>query len=489
MEKYLIANRGIVATSFIKTLNRLNKSSFLICSREELDYYPPFISDNLILVDTHYTRYLEDEDLLIKVLIKNNIEGFIPGYGFKSQNSLFAIKCNKNGIKFIGPEPEKLEIASNKSKMKEIAAKNSISIVKSSMEIKNFDELKAYSTKAKFPIILKPVNGWGSHNIKIIQSKNLLEQGYNSFMKKMQAFKGYYQKTFIAEEYLEGIREIEIPYISDYKGNYHLLEPVENTIQKNRKKILSVSPVPNVSEKIIDKLKNFSEKILKAIDIKGVGVIEFFIDDKDELYFNEINPTLPFNFPLIEEKNRISLTEVLIDVFEGKEITLPNPKDEIVMSLNIIAEDIEVRETKGILDFFEYAPERNSYLLPVYRKGERVSILYDPLVGTLIVSDVSYDKVKKRGLSNLETLVISGVGTNINNMKNLLDSKKIFNEKVSISGSEEILKGEKSSLDKESVAMIAATIFHHQNRGKSFNERTNFIEENLLDKITRKIFG
>ncbi len=489
MEKYLIANRGLVATSFIKTLNRLNKNSFLICSKEELDYYPPFISDNLILVDTHFTRYLEDEDLLIKVLVNNGIEGFIPGYGFKSQNSLFAVKCKKNGIRFIGPKPEKLEIASNKSKMKEIAALNFIPVVKGSTEIKNLDELKKHVENLKFPIILKPVNGWGSHNIKLIKSKSLLEQGYNSFMKKMQAIKGYYQKTFLAEEFIEEIREIEIPYLADCKGNHYILEPIENTIQKNRKKIISVSPVPNISKKIINRINDYAEKLLKVMDIKGVGVIEFFIDNKDNIYFNEINPTLPFNFPLIEEKNRISLTELLIDIFEGKEVKYPKPKDEIVMSINIVAEDVEVRETKGILDYFEFSPERNSYLLPVYRKGEKVSLLYDPLVGTMIVSGVSNDTIKKTGVANLETLVISGIGTNINNLKSLLNSKKIFNEKTTIADSEEILKEEKSNLDKESVAMIAATIFHQQNRGKSFNERSNFIEENLFDKITRKIFG
>ena len=49
--------------------------------------------------------YLNIDDI-IRIAKENNIDAIHPGYGFLSENAVFARAVEAAGIKFIGPRPE-----------------------------------------------------------------------------------------------------------------------------------------------------------------------------------------------------------------------------------------------------------------------------------------------------------------------------------------------------------------------------------------------
>lgn len=88
--------------------------------------------------------YLDIEDL-IRIAKDSGADGIHPGYGFLSENIDFARRCQEEGIKFIGPSLEHLDIFGDKIKAKVAAVEAGIqSIPGSDGPVANIDEVIAF---------------------------------------------------------------------------------------------------------------------------------------------------------------------------------------------------------------------------------------------------------------------------------------------------------------------------------------------------------
>lgn len=56
--------------------------------------------------------YLDIEGI-IKIAKEAEVDAIHPGYGFLSENTAFARRCQEEGIVFIGPKPETIEVSSS----------------------------------------------------------------------------------------------------------------------------------------------------------------------------------------------------------------------------------------------------------------------------------------------------------------------------------------------------------------------------------------
>lgn len=58
--------------------------------------------------------YLDIEGI-IKIAKEAEVDAIHPGYGFLSENTTFARRCQEEGIVFIGPKPETIEVCSGET--------------------------------------------------------------------------------------------------------------------------------------------------------------------------------------------------------------------------------------------------------------------------------------------------------------------------------------------------------------------------------------
>lgn len=56
-----------------------------------------------------------NEKQIISAAILTGAQAIHPGYGFLSENAHFARLCRKNGLVFIGPDPDSMERLSDKA--------------------------------------------------------------------------------------------------------------------------------------------------------------------------------------------------------------------------------------------------------------------------------------------------------------------------------------------------------------------------------------
>ena len=117
--KILIANRGEIAVRIIRACKEMGVATVAVYSEADKNALHVALADQSYCIGAPEASesYL-DENQIISAAILAGAQAIHPGYGFLSENAHFARLCRKNGIVFIGPEPESMEQLSDKAVLK-----------------------------------------------------------------------------------------------------------------------------------------------------------------------------------------------------------------------------------------------------------------------------------------------------------------------------------------------------------------------------------
>ncbi|MGK0495013.1 MAG: propionyl-CoA carboxylase alpha chain, partial [Maribacter sp.] len=120
MKKILVANRGEIALRVMKTIRKMGIKTVAVYS--EADRNAPhvkFADEAVLLGKAASSESYLVMDKVIAAAKQTGAEGIHPGYGFLSENAVFAQLVADNGITFIGPLPHAIRIMGNKLAAKE----------------------------------------------------------------------------------------------------------------------------------------------------------------------------------------------------------------------------------------------------------------------------------------------------------------------------------------------------------------------------------
>nr|MDE6576334.1 acetyl-CoA carboxylase biotin carboxylase subunit [Opitutales bacterium] len=120
-EKILIANRGEIALRVIRTCRELGIKTLAVYSEADEQSLHVQLADEAICIGSAPApeSYLR-ADRIFSAAEVGNVDAIHPGYGFLSENPLFAEQCRDCKINFIGPSPEVIRQMGNKSIAKEM---------------------------------------------------------------------------------------------------------------------------------------------------------------------------------------------------------------------------------------------------------------------------------------------------------------------------------------------------------------------------------
>jgi len=163
-----------------------------------------------------------------------------------------------------------------------------------------------------------------------------------------------YNQEYIIEKFINLKKEISVIVTRFGKQKYEIYEPIEN-VHENQ--ILKSSKIPaEINNEILNKSKIWAKTISEELDYIGTLCVEFFIDEKDNLYVNEIAPRVHNSGHLTINSHNISQFENHIRAvcaLEKKETKkLFNAK-----MINLIGDDIILHRNKKYSDdefFFDY---------------------------------------------------------------------------------------------------------------------------------------
>ena len=260
---------------------------------------------------------------------------------FEFENIPFGTLKKINELKQVFPNPEINKIIQNRLTEKDFVNKLNIKTTKYKL-IKNNEDLK--KSLDLLPGFLKTSTlGYdGKGQLKINSKKNL------------DNLKIDFKKEYILEKLVNLKKEISVIITRFGNQKYEIYEPIEN---KHEEQILKYSEIPaKINESTVEKSKNWAKQIAEELDYIGTLCVEYFIDDSDTLYVNEIAPRVHNSGHLTINSHNISQFENHIRAVCGLEKKETKKLFNAKM-INLIGNDILIYRNKKFNKnefFFDY---------------------------------------------------------------------------------------------------------------------------------------
>ena len=185
--KLLIANRGEIAVRIIRTAKRLGIPTVAIYT--QTDATPPhaLLADEAIPLRPEDTdpvsnsRGYLDIEAIIEICERKNVTLVHPGYGFLSENALFARKLEERGIILLGPSAGVIEDMGLKHKARELAISADVPVVPGSEGlIHDLTDAIQFASSVGFPVILKATAGGGGMGLVVCMNEDELRARFTS---------------------------------------------------------------------------------------------------------------------------------------------------------------------------------------------------------------------------------------------------------------------------------------------------------------------
>lgn len=425
IKKILIANRGEIACRIIETAREMNIQTVAVYSDADINSLHVKMADEAVAIGPPPSKdsYLVIEKI-IKATLDTGADAIHPGYGFLSENYIFARACEEAGINFIGPSSESIRNMALKDRAKILMEKAGVPITPGYQGNKQEEEfLSLEANKIGFPVLIKAVAGGGGKGMRKVDSKE-------SFLSALESCKREAENSFgnpkvLLEKYIPSPRHIEVQIFGDGQGNVvHMFER-DCSVQRRHQKVIEEAPAPGMTDSVRDAMTEAAVKAAKAVNYKGAGTVEFIVDGSQKLHengfwFMEMNTRLQVEHPVTEMITGLNLIRLQIEIAKGKK--LPSQKS-ITMSGHAIETRIYAEDPFN--NFFPSAGKIENFEIPSelskreglridtgFQKNDRISIYYDPMIAKMIAhSDNRQDAIRSM-VSLISESKIKGIKTN-----------------------------------------------------------------------------
>ena len=426
--KILIANRGEIACRIIRTLKKMNIGSVAVYSHADAASLHVLLADEAICLGEPPAKesYL-DVDKIIQAARDTGAEAIHPGYGFLSENSEFARRCEKEGIVFIGPTPRHLEEFGLKHTARSMAKSQNVPLLPGTELLSSIQEALGAAEVIGYPVMLKSTAGGGGIGMALCYSAQELESAYESVGRLSKS--NFSQGGIYLEKFVAHARHIEVQIFGDGKGDVIALGERDCSLQRRNQKVIEETPAPGLSDEVRAQLRRSALDLARAASYKSAGTVEFVYDTLEEkFYFLEVNTRLQVEHGVTEEIYGVDLVEWMILEASGElsdQLKYEYSPQGHSIQVRIYAEDPmkNFQPSSGVLSevIFPTTLRCETWI----EKGSVVSPYYDPMIAKLIVHEPTRDKAIEAMIRALEETTLYGIVTNLGYLNYVL-SQEVF---------------------------------------------------------------
>lgn len=431
-KRILIANRGEIAVRIIRACREMGIIPVAVYSDvDRIALHVRLAEEAYYLGDAKPSQSYLNVEKIIEVTKASKSEALHPGYGFLAENPELVKRCEEEGIAFIGPSSESMEIMGNKIASRKRMTDAGVPVIPGTLEsIKDEKDLSVQAEKVGFPLLIKASAGGGGKGLRLARHKKELLSSFR--LAQSEAQSSFDDSSVYIEKYIDEPHHIEIQILADNFKNFVYLGERECSIQRRYQKVLEETPSPLLDDETRIKMGKIAVKAAAAVDYKNAGTVEFVVDKEKKFYFLEMNTRLQVEHPITEMVTGIDLVKSQIEIAAG-------------LSLNLRQEDIK---PKGFaLECRIYAEDPDNDFMPspgkiihlrtpagglgvrddngVY-EGFEVPLEYDPLLSKLITWGSTRSEAIHRMLRALSEYYVYGIKTTVPFFQRILLHPKFF---------------------------------------------------------------
>lgn len=428
--KVLIANRGEIAVRIIRACRELGIATVAVFSEPDREALHTQLADEAVCIGPAKAQdsYLNMQNI-ISAAVLTNAQAIHPGFGFLSENSIFAEMCEECNIKFIGPDAKTIDEMGNKSHARDLMIKAGVNVIPGSDgTVESIEAAYELADKLGYPVMIKASAGGGGKGIRIAHSKDELKNAYESA--KLETSLAFGDDEIYMEKVIVNARHIEIQILGDDFGNVIHLGERDCSIQRRNQKVLEEAPSPKLDDKTRKAMGEAAVRAAKAVGYKGAGTIEFLYDKDGNFYFMEMNTRVQVEHPITEMVTGVDIVKEQIRIAAGEKLLYT--QDDIKISGHAIECRINAENPSRN---FAPCPGTIDYLLmpsggiglrvdsAIYQ-GYEIPPYYDSMLAKVIVHGRDRDEAIAKMKRALYEFIIEGVDTNIEYQNKILNNKQ-----------------------------------------------------------------
>jgi len=436
-KKILIANRGEIACRIMKTARKMGIKTVAVYSEADSKARHVMMADEAYCIGP---APAQDSYLVIDKIIdaakRSGAQAVHPGYGFLSENDLFATQCTEAGLVFIGPSAEAIRLMGSKSQAKSLMQKAGVSLTPGYHGLEQSASFLAKeAAQIGFPVLIKASAGGGGKGIRRVDRAEEFESALESCQR--EAKNAFGNAQVLVEKYIVEPRHIEVQVFGDKYGNFVYLFERDCSVQRRHQKVLEEAPAPGLDHQTRDRLGRSAIEAAKSVNYLGAGTVEFIVSQSGEFYFMEMNTRLQVEHPVTEMITGLDLVEWQIRIADGEALPLEQ-KSLLIQGHSIEARIYAEDPSTGFLPstgplLKMITPEESIHVRidTGVGTGDVVSPYYDPMIAKLIVWDEDRTRAIAQMQQALSLFHVLGVSNNIRFLSNILSSKSFTNAQIS----------------------------------------------------------
>ncbi len=420
--RVLIANRGEVAVRVIRACDALGIETVLVYSTA--DRGAPWLAGagrTICIGEARPERSYLDADSILQAAEQSGCQAVHPGWGFLSENAVFAARCEQQGLTFVGPSSRMIRTMGSKTLAKRTAARVGLPTIPGSIgALEGTDQARGEAERIGYPVLLKAVSGGGGRGMRRCDDEKELLATFAQA--RLEAQTAFGDPALYLEKLVARARHVEFQVLCDAAGGVVHLGERECSIQRKHQKLVEESPSPAVDRRARMRMGKRVVEAMARLGYRNVGTVEFLLDPGGEFYFMEMNTRLQVEHAVTEMVTGVDLVVAQLRVACNEPLGLRQSQLRLnghAIEYRINAEDPArgFRPDPGRIRSIRRPPQQiggatvrwdsaieSDYQIPAH---------YDSMLGKLIVHAATREEVIEQSRRALERLQIDGVSTTI----------------------------------------------------------------------------
>ena len=419
----LVANRGEIAVRVMRTAKAMGMKTVAVYSEADANAQHVREADQSVCIGPAAVAesYLRIEAIL-DAAQRTGADCIHPGYGFLSENQVFASACEAHGIEFIGPPNGAIEVMGDKARAKRAMIEAGVPCVPGYQgDDQSLVTLVAEAKSVGLPVMVKAAAGGGGRGMRLVHEASELESAIG--LAQSEAQNAFGSSELIIEKAVVRPRHVEIQVFADKAGNTVYLGERDCSIQRRHQKVVEESPCPVMTSQLREAMGTAAVEAAKAVGYVGAGTVEFLLDEAGEFYFLEMNTRLQVEHPVTEMVTGYDLVEWQIRVARGEDLPAEQADIDLfghAIEVRLYAEDPSAGflPSTGPIKLFATPEGEGVRIDSGVETGDEVTPFYDAMVAKLITYGETREDARLKMRSALRDTALFGP---LNNRDFLLD--------------------------------------------------------------------
>ena len=409
----LVANRGEIACRVIRSAREQGYRTIAVYSDVDAGAPHVVMADDAILIGPGPAN--ESYLLIDNILAAASISGagaIHPGYGFLSENAMFAAACEAAGLVFIGPNAEAIRVMGNKAEAKRRMIAAGVPCVPGyEGERQDNDRLLAEGSKIDLPLMVKAAAGGGGRGMRLVEHRDEMDRAIE--LARAEALSAFGNDELILEKAIVRPRHVEIQVFGDSEGNIVHLGERDCSVQRRHQKVVEEAPCPVMTDSLREAMGAAAVAAASSINYQGAGTVEFLLDEHGAFYFLEMNTRLQVEHPVTELITGRDLVALQLQVAQGEplgfsqsDVTLSGHAIEVRLYTEDPAQ--EFLPTAGPVALWSPPSGTGIRVDDGIRSGQDISSFYDPMVAKIIATGPNRETARLRLVEALRNTALFG---------------------------------------------------------------------------------